>query len=1038
MTRVITIAGTAITSTSDLDSIVVGGQAKQGDSALSEIILYDDSNALFGASEAFIRKQWSVTEDASGTAVYLARGRIDAFETHRGEEDSVQGVKVQYSFVLEDQNLELRGHDVDDWERPEETGYARVTALGTAYLNGSPRTSTNLDTTTYVPNSNTVTMPAKTYVNADAIAVITECAAAEDKKFFVTVDHELFYDLESSTAYATTLEISDGVGAAADPDGTNYFAPIWDMGSALSWEGQNYASGVRLAYNQDSSVIVTDSTSESAHDSWVAHVADTETTDAAMATAFATAELSYRKSGERTYALALKIPAAQAYKIKVGQVIWIQAQAAVDTTARAQRRIAELMWEPDGPYWYIARLNLDRPVRRRVRGSVSGATLIGPHPAPECLPDTPGVSLITWDFEQGTSFDTTATYDSDLNYSASGPGSLNGSAYGYTDASSRTTDSFAVTASSDYTLSLEYKFKFDSMTAYVKVHWQNSGGSHIDEDLILTQTGHATGTTYETTKNVTAPVGAAFAYIDFSGRSAMSVDNVIWGDAGIATVNDPYCLTDPGDSPYFAKSDDPRFDQIGAGSTTADGAAAYVLTEAPAGGFETAQNECAVSHGGYTYFGYIEGDGGAYVAAIEEATRTVETPQLLRALVADIHNQPVLLVRDSDHKLVVIYTEHATTGVYRRISTNSLDTDPTLSGGFAAEGNLHASLGGTDYTYPSLFERADGGVYLIIRRYKGGANHADQTWGWSKSTDGGDTWAALTTFYTEPGKGGYVVPRLTDGEIVDLLVLEDAWEGTPPISVYHGYFDLSAETFHKSDGTSAGTLPFEVSDLTLVYDATGTNANCRHGSVARRGDLVYMVFTEVISTSDVRTRWATYDGSWTSLEVAADNQMAANVTGNVGHSTLDPLDPRIVWASVQVDDFLEMRRFAVDEAGNVLALGGTSGLAVDRFWPLVPRNRSSQVPMLCMSGTFTDTLTWTADIITIVGLAIDDFDAAVGASALDDLSDVTITAAATGDKLRYDGTGWVNANLHDEPMVLYDGTVMLNGNGDPMMHEVAW
>ena len=62
----------------------------------------------------------------------------------------------------------------------------------------------------------------------------------------------------------------------------------------------------------------------------------------------------------------------------------------------------------------------------------------------------------------------------------------------------------------------------------------------------------------------------------------------------------------------------------------------------------------------------------------------------------------------------------------------------------------------------------------------------------------------------------------------------------------------------------------------------------------------------------------------------------------------------------------------------------------------------------------------------------------VARSALNDLSDVTITSAAAGDKLRHNGSGWSNANLHDEPMVLYDGTVMLDGNGNPMMHEVAW
>lgn len=57
---------------------------------------------------------------------------------------------------------------------------------------------------------------------------------------------------------------------------------------------------------------------------------------------------------------------------------------------------------------------------------------------------------------------------------------------------------------------------------------------------------------------------------------------------------------------------------------------------------------------------------------------------------------------------------------------------------------------------------------------------------------------------------------------------------------------------------------------------------------------------------------------------------------------------------------------------------------------------------------------------------------------LDDLSDVTITSPASGHKLRYNGLGWVNANLHDESMIASDGSVMTDGNLNPMMHEVAW
>lgn len=60
-----------------------------------------------------------------------------------------------------------------------------------------------------------------------------------------------------------------------------------------------------------------------------------------------------------------------------------------------------------------------------------------------------------------------------------------------------------------------------------------------------------------------------------------------------------------------------------------------------------------------------------------------------------------------------------------------------------------------------------------------------------------------------------------------------------------------------------------------------------------------------------------------------------------------------------------------------------------------------------------------------------------GVSALGDLSDVVLTSPAQFDWLQFDGTDWVNSTLHYEPHVAYDGTVVLNGNGDPVMVLVA-
>lgn len=68
--------------------------------------------------------------------------------------------------------------------------------------------------------------------------------------------------------------------------------------------------------------------------------------------------------------------------------------------------------------------------------------------------------------------------------------------------------------------------------------------------------------------------------------------------------------------------------------------------------------------------------------------------------------------------------------------------------------------------------------------------------------------------------------------------------------------------------------------------------------------------------------------------------------------------------------------------------------------------------------------------------AMDNHKHAITRPALDDLSDVVITSVAAGDRVRYDGSNFVNSALRWEPHVAYDGTVVLDGNGDPVMVEV--
>jgi hypothetical protein len=60
-------------------------------------------------------------------------------------------------------------------------------------------------------------------------------------------------------------------------------------------------------------------------------------------------------------------------------------------------------------------------------------------------------------------------------------------------------------------------------------------------------------------------------------------------------------------------------------------------------------------------------------------------------------------------------------------------------------------------------------------------------------------------------------------------------------------------------------------------------------------------------------------------------------------------------------------------------------------------------------------------------------------AALDDLTDVTITSVASGDRLRYNGTAWVNSTLAWVPLTNGDATTpeLIFAGGDVVMTEVT-
>lgn len=1279
MSRVITVAGAALVSTVDLGSINIGAQANGGASTLSELVFFDDANSMFGTAEAFIRKQWSVTENASGTAVYLARGRIGGFDTHRGDSsaDSIAGVEVQYTFNLEDQNKELYGFDVDAWVRPAETDVARVTALGTAYLNGSPRSTTNLDTTTYVAAGSAVSMPAKTYNGADVIDVLAECAAMGNKQFFVTVDHELYYDVDASTAYTASLEISDGVAGANAIDQVTYFAPIWDQGPALTWEGQDYASRARVVYNppgtattSDVSLLVTDSTSEANHDLWVVHLTDNSSTTSAAASAVASTELSDRAYGARTYQVTLEIPAAQAYKIKVGQLIWMQAQAAVDSTARVQRRIAELKWETAGPNWYLAHLKLDNPLRISARGTTHGPA--GAQPAPAVVVPAADVVDCAMDISAGDDPDYPGTYGT-YSDAVCHPWS-NGTPTKYIHISGGEMDFNCVADGISYGVTMNVGRKHGSSLHKLTGVFLDAGGTALTSVFTIFETDIDDCTAVDLSGvTPTAPTGTDRLHLEWNakiggwGYSAMQIFH-----ATASSTPDPYALSDPGTSPYFARSDDPRFtatdqhittrlsremtnasgtalttgavvilsagtadnsfttvgtasysatrigvlradaiagatatvviDGVGAynptiasgtpaagdylfTSTTA-GAATYSSTRA-AGAFgqvvstdgtaigtvdlwgvpdsvsvaaaaastatanvpvnaalsnppteeeiETAlgvlpggvpgqswvitdssndreyevssdgfvfkitplvrpllasgqiglgaiggvgwnyfpAQQAAAYYNGKTYYDYFRIDNSDFgVRSYTHATSTVSSETVLNgSLGSDSHSGGGLVVRDSDKKIVAIYSDHNDAQLRMRISSSAESI-----AAFAAEVNLDSQIGGTQYTYPQimqLLDEASDPILAFFRTDPGGASHADQIWAYSKSTDGGTTWAAQTQIVKEPGKGAYVTAWKTSESRVDLLVTDDASAQTDATEndLYHMYYE--GGVFYKTNGTPiTSSTPYSpVSDMTQVMDGRTPNYSLHPYSILLGADgYPRVVFRVRVAASDVRYYWGRWTGSaWSTQELCTGGQEVGSGDGSAAGVTFDRAGKgNVVYASRKVGTYNELWRYTtLDNGVSWTSAALTASSSANQTRPMGVVDAAPDLRVMWSDtanaqgyGSGVDTLDerHLSRLVTLVdtqanieAVAASPTERVVafstdgvqvgysadgtawtwvgGATNLNSLSDVTITSAATGDRLRYNGSAWVNLN---EQTGIGHYEVIVSGSSPPV------
>jgi hypothetical protein len=400
------------------------------------------------------------------------------------------------------------------------------------------------------------------------------------------------------------------------------------------------------------------------------------------------------------------------------------------------------------------------------------------------------------------------------------------------------------------------------------------------------------------------------------------------------------------------------------GSADLSGLEILELSAAPGGGWNGLGKPHAAYYNGRTYFAYVKGtNGDACVRSYDHRTGRISAEVVLHAaLDADDHASPTILVRDSDHRILVAYSAHNGAALYTRLSTNPEDVSS-----FAAEVNIDASLGGTAYSYPALIQltgETNDPVYLFVRPVSGGSG---QSWGYATSTDGGATWSALTTFFSVSGRWGYVTLVPNGDARIDLFVQDgSAGAGDATVSVYHGY--LEGGSWKKSDGTAAGSLPLDETDLTLVE--SGAAGGSRHiASLAIDPELgtpivVYKRFPTATSADYWWSRWTGSAWSTPSL-VADDGHFAVNYQS--GDVTIDQGNPFIVYASRDVAGTMQLFRYHTRDRGATWEEVQLTDGADDVIFPLSPHNRGAALPMLAMRGSWTNATTYSVDTVGLVG-----------------------------------------------------------------------
>lgn len=377
------------------------------------------------------------------------------------------------------------------------------------------------------------------------------------------------------------------------------------------------------------------------------------------------------------------------------------------------------------------------------------------------------------------------------------------------------------------------------------------------------------------------------------------------------------------------------------------------LTLASDGGWCWFGDPRAVYYNNQTYFGYIDKSGNIKIRSFNHISQTLSAEFTLHAaLEVDDHDNPSILIRASDKRIIVFYSKHVGNVIYERISTNPEDISS-----FQVETTMDPGSGASGYTYPNpvqLTGETNSPIYLFFRRHNLDGSHP---WiAYTKSTDGGVTWGAQVLVAGPDVTYAKVAQNGVDR--IDLAVSNHPNEALDH-SVYHFYYQ--GGNYYKSNGTLiASALPLALSDLTKVYDGVATYGWIWDIAIDVEGNPAIAYTTYPGGTADHRYNYAKWvNGAWATNQIVAEGNGSMAVSGAgfeyySGGVVLDHQDPTIAYLSKYVSSKFEIWKYQTPDNGTTwTGTAITSGSSDKNVRPVAVRNHASDLKFLWLEGTYT-------------------------------------------------------------------------------------